>query len=108
MPVDLCTRLLRELDRPLALRLSYSGESGNCPGLAQALDSARATGAQVELVTALISVPDAIVKEMAERLDRSRRSHGRVAGQNAETGENAGECSPSGAGRFTCARYAAG
>ena len=70
MPFGLYTRLLHELERPAILRLSYSGESGNYPRLVEALDAAKATGAQVELVTALVSVPEKIVRAMAERLDR--------------------------------------
>jgi len=70
MPFDLYTRLLSELDRPTTLRLSYSGESGHYPRLIEAIDAAKATRAEVELVTALVSVPDKIVAAMAERLDR--------------------------------------
>lgn len=70
MPFDLYTRLLRELEGPLVLRLSYSGESGHYPRLIEALDAAGATGARVELVTALVSVPEKTVRAMAERLDR--------------------------------------
>ncbi len=70
MSFELYTRLLRELERPLVLRLSYSGESGHYPRLIEALDAAKGTGAQVELVTALVSVPEKTVRAMAERLDR--------------------------------------
>ncbi len=70
MPFDLYTRLLSELERPSILRLSYSGESGHYPRLMEALDLAKATGARVELVTALVSVPKDIVRMMAQRLDR--------------------------------------
>src|SRR5215472_4682853 len=70
MRFDLYTRLLQELERPLVLRLSYSGESGHYPRLIEAADAARATRAQVELVTALVSVPEKTVRAMAERLDR--------------------------------------
>jgi MoaA/NifB/PqqE/SkfB family radical SAM enzyme/GT2 family glycosyltransferase len=70
MPFDLFTRTLAELERPAVIRLSYSGESGHYPQLAEAIDAAKASGADVELVTALVSVPDNTIRAMAERLDR--------------------------------------
>jgi MoaA/NifB/PqqE/SkfB family radical SAM enzyme/GT2 family glycosyltransferase len=70
IPFELFTRTLAQLERPAVIRLSYSGESGHYPQLAEAIDAAKATGAEVELVTALVSVPDATIRAMAERLDR--------------------------------------
>jgi MoaA/NifB/PqqE/SkfB family radical SAM enzyme len=49
-------RLIGELDRPQILRLNYAGESGHYPQLAEAIALAAATGAQVELVSALASL----------------------------------------------------
>jgi len=70
IPFELFTRTLAELERPAVIRLSYSGESGHYPQLAEAIDAAKASGAEVELVTALVSVPDRAIRAMAERLDR--------------------------------------
>ncbi|HWS26579.1 MAG TPA: SPASM domain-containing protein [Xanthomonadales bacterium] len=49
-------RLIDELDQPQILRLNYAGESGHYPRLAEAIALAAATGAQVELVSALASL----------------------------------------------------
>ena len=49
-------RLIGELDRPQIVRLNYAGESGHYPKLAEAVTLAVATGAQVELVSALASL----------------------------------------------------
>jgi MoaA/NifB/PqqE/SkfB family radical SAM enzyme/GT2 family glycosyltransferase len=70
IPFELLKRTLAELDRPAVIRLSYSGESGHYPQLPDAIDAAKATGAGVELVTALVSVPDKTIRAMSERLDR--------------------------------------
>ncbi len=49
-------RLIGELELPQILRLNYAGESGHYPQLAEAIALAAATGAQVELVSALASL----------------------------------------------------
>lgn len=49
-------RLIGELGRPQIVRLNYAGESGHYPKLAEAVALAAATGAQVELVSALASL----------------------------------------------------
>lgn len=49
-------RLIGELQRPQIIRLNYAGESGHYPHLAAAVALAAATGAQVELVSALASL----------------------------------------------------
>jgi MoaA/NifB/PqqE/SkfB family radical SAM enzyme len=56
MDLALYRRLLSELDRPQILRLNYAGESGHYPHLAEAVALAAASGAQVELVSALASL----------------------------------------------------
>ncbi|MBL8242909.1 MAG: SPASM domain-containing protein [Rhodanobacteraceae bacterium] len=53
---ELYQRLIGELDRPRTLRLNYAGESGHYPRLAEAVALAAATGAEVELVSALASL----------------------------------------------------
>lgn len=53
---DLYQRLIGELDRPQIVRLNYAGESGHYPRLADAVALAAATGAEVELVSALASL----------------------------------------------------
>jgi radical SAM protein with 4Fe4S-binding SPASM domain len=53
---ELYRRLIDELERPQILRLNYAGESGHYPRLAEAIALAAATGAQVELVSALASL----------------------------------------------------
>lgn len=49
-------RVIAELEHPRLLRLNYSGESGHYPRLAEAVALAAATGAEVELVSALASL----------------------------------------------------
>lgn len=53
---ELYRRLIGELERPQILRLNYAGESGHYPQLTEAIALAAATGAQVELVSALASL----------------------------------------------------
>ena len=59
-------RLIAELDRPRVIRLNYAGESGHYPRLAEAVALAVATGAQVELVSALASLKPERVAAMLE------------------------------------------
>jgi MoaA/NifB/PqqE/SkfB family radical SAM enzyme len=49
-------RLLEQLDHPQILRLNYAGESGHYPHLTEAVALAAASGAEVELVSALASL----------------------------------------------------
>jgi MoaA/NifB/PqqE/SkfB family radical SAM enzyme len=49
-------RLISELERPQIIRLNYAGESGHYPQLAEAVSLAAATGAEVELVSALATL----------------------------------------------------
>lgn len=49
-------RLIEELQQPEIIRLNYAGESGHYPRLAEAVALAAATGAEVELVSALASL----------------------------------------------------
>lgn len=56
LDLELYKRLIGELDRPQILRLNYAGESGHYPHLVEAVALAAATGAQVELVSALASL----------------------------------------------------
>jgi len=56
MDFELYRRLIGELDQPQIIRLNYAGESGHYPRLAEAVALAAATGAVVELVTALASL----------------------------------------------------
>ncbi len=71
MDIALFRRLIGQLDRPQILRLNYAGESGHYPDLAEAVALAAATGAQVELVTALASLkPDRLQALLAAGLSR--------------------------------------
>ena len=64
-------RLIGELDRPQIVRLNYAGESGHYPRLADAVALAAATGAQVELVSALASLkPDKLEAALDAGLSR--------------------------------------
>lgn len=56
MDFALYQRVLAELEAPAIIRLNYAGESGHYPQLAQAVALAAASGAQVELVSALASL----------------------------------------------------
>jgi len=56
MDFALYQRLVGEAGRPQIIRLNYAGESGHYPQLAEAVALAAATGATVELVTALASL----------------------------------------------------
>lgn len=49
-------RLIADLERPQIIRLNYAGESGHYPHLSEAVALAAATGAEVELVSALASL----------------------------------------------------
>jgi MoaA/NifB/PqqE/SkfB family radical SAM enzyme len=64
-------RLLAALDRPRIIRLNYAGESGHYPRLADAVALAKATGASIELVSALASLkPERLRAALTAGLDR--------------------------------------
>ena len=62
---DLYRRLIAELVAPEIVRLNYSGESAHYPHLVEACALAAATGAEVELVTALAALPEHRVDALA-------------------------------------------
>ena len=57
MDFGLFKRLIQELGQPEVIRLNYSGESSHYPHIVEACELAAGTGARVELVTALASLP---------------------------------------------------
>lgn len=59
-------RLIGELESAQIIRLNYAGESGHYPRLAEAVALAVATGAQVELVSALASLKPERLQAMLE------------------------------------------
>lgn len=65
MNMDLYRRVLAELDKPELIRLNYSGESTHHPQIVEAIRLAADTGAAVELVTALASLPERLVTPLA-------------------------------------------
>lgn len=72
MDFELLKKLIRELGQPEVIRLNYSGESSHYPHVVEACELAAGTGAQVELVTALASLPwhrvDGLAKAGLSRL----------------------------------------
>lgn len=71
MDMALYQRILEDLDEPEIIRLNYSGESTHHPHLVEAVRLASATGAATELVTALASLPDRLIPDLATSgLDR--------------------------------------
>ena len=63
--------LINQLDEPEFIGLNYSGESIHYPHLIEAIELACSTGAFTELVTALSSAPEAVVRQIVEsNLDR--------------------------------------
>jgi MoaA/NifB/PqqE/SkfB family radical SAM enzyme len=63
--------LIEQLEEPEFIGLNYSGESIHYPRLIDAIKLACSTGAYTELVTALASAPEAIVRQIVESdLDR--------------------------------------
>lgn len=66
MPYPLFESLVRQVADPRAFLLNYSGESTVYPELIPAIRLARSTGAFVELVSALVCVPDAMLPELCE------------------------------------------
>jgi GT2 family glycosyltransferase/MoaA/NifB/PqqE/SkfB family radical SAM enzyme len=71
MAVDLYLKILSELAGAEVIRLNYSGESTHYPQFASALRAAARTGAAVELVSALSSAPESVIRSMVDDgLDR--------------------------------------
>jgi Radical SAM superfamily. len=71
MEMRLFERIIGELTEPEIIRLNYSGESTHHPGIIKAIRLASATGATVEIVTALSSLPDQMVERIPDSgLDR--------------------------------------
>jgi len=72
MPGEVLDSILASLDGPEIIRLNYSGESANYPGLIEAITKAKAeTGAQLEMVTSLVSMPmDTVRKLPGSGIDR--------------------------------------
>ena len=66
MPYDLFESLVRQVADPRTFLLNYSGESTVYPDLFRAIRLARSTGAFVELVSALVNVPETAVPELCE------------------------------------------
>ena len=68
---DVYRSLIGQLDQPEFIGLNYSGESIHYPHLMEAIRLACATGAYTELVTALSSAPEKLVRQIVESdLDR--------------------------------------
>jgi MoaA/NifB/PqqE/SkfB family radical SAM enzyme/GT2 family glycosyltransferase len=65
LSLTLFKKLLSELPDLEIIRLNYSGESGNYPQLLEAISLAKTTPAQVEMVTALVSMPVEVVARLA-------------------------------------------
>src|SRR6266404_500678 len=61
LPFDVYSSLLDSLVDPRKFILNYSGESTVYPDLIPAIRQARATGAFVELVSALASAPESLL-----------------------------------------------
>ena len=71
MEMRLFERIISELEDPEIIRLNYSGESTHHPGILNAMRLASATGATVEIVSALSSLPDRMVERIPDSgLDR--------------------------------------
>src|SRR6267143_4508103 len=68
---DVYSSLIEQLEAPEFIGLNYSGESIHYPRLMEAIKLACSTGAYTELVTALSSAPEALVRQIVESdLDR--------------------------------------
>jgi MoaA/NifB/PqqE/SkfB family radical SAM enzyme len=68
---DVYRSLIDQLDEPEFIGMNYSGESIHYPRLMEAIKLACATGAYTELVTALSSAPENLVRQIVESdLDR--------------------------------------
>lgn len=65
MDFDMLRKLIEEIGHPDIIRLNYSGESSHYPHIVEACELASTTGARVELVTALASLPWNKVERLA-------------------------------------------
>lgn len=66
MSMAMLESILSSLDCPEIVRLNYSGESGNYPWLIEAIAETKAiTGAQVEMVTSLVSMRMETIRSLA-------------------------------------------
>lgn len=71
MDFQLYKSLIAQMRDPALIRLNYSGESIHYPDLSEAIALAKATGARVELVTALSSAKSNVIEALVrEKLDR--------------------------------------
>lgn len=71
MDMKLYRELVAQLREPEIIRLNYSGESTHHPHIIEAIELAAGTGAAVELVTALASLPIRLVEPLlSSGLDR--------------------------------------
>ena len=66
MKFEMLEKLIGELGQPEIIRLNYSGESSHYPQIVEACELASATGARVELVSALASLPWHRVERLAQ------------------------------------------
>ena len=66
MSFALYRSLIAQLREPEVIRLNYSGESTHHPRIIEAIELAAATGASVELVTALASLPHRLIGPLVE------------------------------------------
>jgi radical SAM protein with 4Fe4S-binding SPASM domain len=65
MPYALFEALVRQVSDPRTFLLNYSGESTVYPELIPAIRLARSTGAGVELVSALASAPEGLIRQLS-------------------------------------------
>jgi len=65
LPFAVFESLVRQVQNPRKFLLNYSGESTVYPDLIAAIQLARSTGATVELVSALASAPEALLKQIS-------------------------------------------
>lgn len=67
----LYTQLIQSLKQPQMIRLNYSGESAHYPQLIAAIELAKSTGAEVELVSAFSSIKPKLIPQLVQSgLDR--------------------------------------
>jgi GT2 family glycosyltransferase/MoaA/NifB/PqqE/SkfB family radical SAM enzyme len=65
LPFSIFESLVRQVQNPRKFLLNYSGESTVYPHLIAAIQLARSTGATVELVSALASAPEQLLKQIS-------------------------------------------
>jgi GT2 family glycosyltransferase/MoaA/NifB/PqqE/SkfB family radical SAM enzyme len=65
LPFGIFESLVRQVQNPRKFLLNYSGESTVYPDLIAAIQLARSTGAAVELVSALASAPEPLLKQIS-------------------------------------------